>query len=250
MAVQTLIQVRRDTAANWTATDPTLSAGEFGYEADTGKVKIGDGSTAWTALGYIGDDGIVAKVDNLITLTGVAANATNLGVQGSGTIITDNVDINTALGELDAAVTALTANATTYVAATIAARDALTVQTGDIVLVVDASADGTVTSGSATYVWDGAAFIKISEAESIDVTLTAADVANVAAGNIAATDVQAAINELDTEKQADVITTRGDYVRGSAAGVAERAALGANGTFLKSDGTDLIMSNIIDGGSA
>ena len=46
------IQIRRDTASNWTSSNPTLSQGEQGYETDTGKLKIGDGSTAWTSLGY------------------------------------------------------------------------------------------------------------------------------------------------------------------------------------------------------
>ncbi len=46
------IQVRRDTAANWTSENPTLAAGELGFETDTGKFKIGDGSTAWTSLKY------------------------------------------------------------------------------------------------------------------------------------------------------------------------------------------------------
>jgi hypothetical protein len=54
MAVVTQIQVRRGTAAQWTSTDPTLAAGEWGYETDTNKVKIGDGTTAWTSLGYQG----------------------------------------------------------------------------------------------------------------------------------------------------------------------------------------------------
>jgi hypothetical protein len=44
---------RRDTAANWTSVNPTLAAGEFGYETDTGKLKIGDGSTVWTSLDYL-----------------------------------------------------------------------------------------------------------------------------------------------------------------------------------------------------
>lgn len=52
MAGNTLFQTRRDTAANWTSANPTLSAGEPGYETDTGKLKIGDGSTAWTSLAY------------------------------------------------------------------------------------------------------------------------------------------------------------------------------------------------------
>ena len=49
----TLMQQRRDTAANWTNNNPTLKSGEIGYETDTGYLKIGDGSTAWTSLGYI-----------------------------------------------------------------------------------------------------------------------------------------------------------------------------------------------------
>lgn len=51
----TRIQLRRDTAANWTSVDPTLSVGEAGVETDTLKVKVGDGSTAWTALTYVTD---------------------------------------------------------------------------------------------------------------------------------------------------------------------------------------------------
>lgn len=49
------MQQRRDTAANWTSNDPTLKAGEWGFETDTGKVKIGDGATAWTSLAYLED---------------------------------------------------------------------------------------------------------------------------------------------------------------------------------------------------
>jgi hypothetical protein len=52
MARNALIQVRRDTAANWTFTDPTLAAGEMGFETDTGKLKIGNGSAAWSVLSY------------------------------------------------------------------------------------------------------------------------------------------------------------------------------------------------------
>lgn len=46
------IQLRNDTAANWTTNNPTLQAGELGYENDTGKFKIGTGVLAWTALSY------------------------------------------------------------------------------------------------------------------------------------------------------------------------------------------------------
>lgn len=48
----TTIQLKRGIAADWTSTNPTLAAGEAGFETDTGKLKIGDGTTAWTSLGY------------------------------------------------------------------------------------------------------------------------------------------------------------------------------------------------------
>ena len=48
-----LIKLRRDTAANWTAANPVLAAGEPGAETDTGKLKVGNGSTAWTSLPYL-----------------------------------------------------------------------------------------------------------------------------------------------------------------------------------------------------
>jgi len=44
------IQLRRDTAANWTSTNPVLRAGEFGIETDTLKFKIGNGSSTWTQI--------------------------------------------------------------------------------------------------------------------------------------------------------------------------------------------------------
>ena len=46
------IQHRHDTAANWALVNPVLSVGEMGFETDTDKAKIGDGSTAWNSLDY------------------------------------------------------------------------------------------------------------------------------------------------------------------------------------------------------
>jgi hypothetical protein len=54
MPVINTIQNRRDTSANWTSVNPTLAAGEIGFETDTGQFKIGTGSTTWTALSYAG----------------------------------------------------------------------------------------------------------------------------------------------------------------------------------------------------
>ena len=44
---------RKDTAANWTAANPILLSGELGYETDTKKFKIGNGSTNWNSLTYL-----------------------------------------------------------------------------------------------------------------------------------------------------------------------------------------------------
>ena len=52
MPVQTQILHRRGTAASWTSTNPTLGAGELGFETDTGRFKLGNGSTAWNSLAY------------------------------------------------------------------------------------------------------------------------------------------------------------------------------------------------------
>ena len=112
-----LQQQRRDTAANWTAANPTLLAGELGYETDTGKWKVGDGSTAWTSLSYtrwsqisayplatadIADDAITsAKLDTNIDIagtldvTGVATFDNNLTVQGDLTVNGTTTTIDT-----------------------------------------------------------------------------------------------------------------------------------------------------------
>lgn len=64
------MQQRRGTAAEWTSADPILGSGEIGYETDTGKFKIGDGSTAWSSLTYFASidsivDGAPALLDTL-----------------------------------------------------------------------------------------------------------------------------------------------------------------------------------------
>lgn len=51
--MSTTIQHRRGTAAEWTAENPTLAEGEWGYETDTGFTKIGDGTTAYLSLPYV-----------------------------------------------------------------------------------------------------------------------------------------------------------------------------------------------------
>ena len=75
MAVVTQIQVRRGTASSWTSANPTLASGEWGYETDTGLAKIGDGSTAWTSLGYFGGSSTVEFNEETASYTLVLADA-------------------------------------------------------------------------------------------------------------------------------------------------------------------------------
>lgn len=51
----TRMQMRRGTAAEWTAANPTLAAGEIGVVTDDRTVKIGDGLTVWNSLAYLFD---------------------------------------------------------------------------------------------------------------------------------------------------------------------------------------------------
>ena len=54
--LNTRIQLKHGLAASWTERNPVLLAGEIGIETDTLKMKVGDGTTHWSALGYLGAD--------------------------------------------------------------------------------------------------------------------------------------------------------------------------------------------------
>jgi len=83
ITLTSLMQQRRDSAANWTANNPTLLNGELGYESDTGKWKVGDGSTAWTSLAYVAipDSSGLIPIDQLLLPLG-SASAPSLAFTG------------------------------------------------------------------------------------------------------------------------------------------------------------------------
>jgi hypothetical protein len=90
MPANTRIQLRRGTAAaganQWT--NQVLYAGEVGFETDTGKFKIGDGTTAWNSLSYAAV--IPSELNELVD-----DRVSDLLVAGSGILINYNDEANT-----------------------------------------------------------------------------------------------------------------------------------------------------------
>jgi hypothetical protein len=74
----TRMQQRRGTALQWSTSNPVLAAGEIGFETDTSKFKIGNGSSTWTALTYFTNSAALTDLlngapDALNTLNELAA---------------------------------------------------------------------------------------------------------------------------------------------------------------------------------
>lgn len=54
-----VIQLKRGTAARWEELNLILEAGQPGFVTDENRLKIGDGTTAWNDLPYIGESSVV-----------------------------------------------------------------------------------------------------------------------------------------------------------------------------------------------
>ena len=90
------IQVRRGTAAQWTAANPVLEAGEMGFESDTKYLKFGDGTTTWTSLAYANDPGIANLTSTLtgyVELTDIGAVSGVAGLDASKNLIVPGASI-------------------------------------------------------------------------------------------------------------------------------------------------------------
>jgi hypothetical protein len=105
MQVAYKIQLRGDTAANFTSVNPTLADRELAVETDTGKLKIGDGTTAWTSLAYfnaaaIPEDIVDAKGDILAATA--ADTIARLPVGTNGQVLSADSTETTGLKWVDA----------------------------------------------------------------------------------------------------------------------------------------------------
>ena len=77
--MSTIFKLRRDTAANWSSNNPTLADGELGLDKTNTYLKVGDGSTAWNALGQFTQSGetiadtvgamVASNTETFITVT-------------------------------------------------------------------------------------------------------------------------------------------------------------------------------------
>jgi hypothetical protein len=168
----TRMQQRRGTAAQWISTNsgngPILAAGEIGYESDTNKFKIGDGTNTWLTLDYFidADSTVNPQFGSSIKFEGATANdfETTLAVtdptadrtitlpDSTGTVVLADGSGNvTVSGNLTVSGTTTTINSTTINATTGIVFEGATANDFETTLTVtDPTADRTVTFQDAT----------------------------------------------------------------------------------------------------
>ena len=92
----TRMQQRRGTAAQWTAANPVLGAGEIGLETDTNKFKVGNGSTAYTSLTYFVD---AATVMDSAEVTSAVSSAIDAIIDAAPNTLNTFNEIAAAIGD-------------------------------------------------------------------------------------------------------------------------------------------------------
>lgn len=164
------VTLAADTAANWTAADSQLLKDQLCLERDTGKMKIGDGTKKWSELSYVPFSELTAAQITMLVKKNTAEGVAVLGTDGKLSIdllpddLTQSVTIPAAFKWVQ----------------NITERDALTdEEKKSVIFVWDASADPTVATGSAQYIWritsgEGVepvegSWVKVGEQESMDV---------------------------------------------------------------------------------
>jgi hypothetical protein len=106
-------QQRRGTATQWTSANPILAAGEIGFETDTNKFKIGDGTNRWASLTYFTADAAAALEELIDGAPGLLDTLNELAAavgDDANFFATVNTNIATAKTE---AISAASADATT-----------------------------------------------------------------------------------------------------------------------------------------
>jgi uncharacterized protein YoxC len=244
----TRMQQRRGTAAQWTAANPILSAGEIGFESDSGQFKIGDGTTAWTSLTYFKnfDDLDISgyvKDEEKAAANGVATLDGNAQVPISQL---SNI-IQSAPAELDT-LAELAAGLTTAISDLNA--DIGNLETSTSTAIVDINTDITaLTTNLATETSTREAYATSNDAalEDINTTLT------THAGNISdLSDSVAAIETLNgTQGSAiDTLNTTVSGIQSDIAGLTtDSVAEGTNNLYFTTERAQDALGNAVEGGT-
>jgi hypothetical protein len=137
----TKIQVRRDSSADWTTINPVLSEGEIGFETNTGKFKIGNGSSAWSALDYF-----QANIDLSGYLTISSASTTYLTQASASTTYLTQASASTSyLTQASASTTYLTATSPQVVLSAVTSNYTLALTDSNDFIPLTSSAAFTIT---------------------------------------------------------------------------------------------------------
>lgn len=259
--LNTRIQIRNDLAATWTEKNPVLLKGEMGVETDTRKIKIGDGLSKWSALGYSGADvADIEKViaDNRDTTYSLEPVADQTDAQALGTIESskdgDTAIVKRVISGDKFSYTAYVYDGTwkamdgNYNAENVYFADNLTYTAPIGVLTVPSSGSGTIAS-SGKNVKDVLASILAKEKNPV----TTQPSASMSSSNIKAYEVgtNVAINY-------SISTNPGSYTYGPATGVTfsghkatfnGETVTGTSGTFTSvqvTDSTNLSISGSVD----
>ena len=91
--LQDRFRLRRGTAANLATVNEVLLDSEIGLESDTGKFKIGNGTTAWNSLGYYGADKATVAGSETFAIAGGTAQAITAAFTPAITSLVDGEQI-------------------------------------------------------------------------------------------------------------------------------------------------------------
>ena len=79
------IKFRRGNASDWSSANPVLDVGEPGFEIDTGKIKVGDGTNHWNDLPYATGGSGATQLSELNDVSDTLSPANGQVLQYNGT---------------------------------------------------------------------------------------------------------------------------------------------------------------------